>query len=167
MEAGYISKIDRCHLTAETARWRDSWNIQEEEEEEFVTKRNRPFSKSSRPTLLTGFDDDHEDDNEDEEDDDAHEDEEEDEDDDEDVEESREGFYNPREFEGLQVGLCQNISIHWSLRDYKLCSVKRFLHFLWTFWNFVNFKIYFATFAKKFYLKLQKDHFCLVSLHQY
>jgi hypothetical protein len=88
---------------------RDSWNIQEEEEEEFVTKRNRPFSKSSRPTLLTGFDDDHEDDNEDEEDDDAHEDEEEDEDDDEDVEESREGFYNPREFEGLQVGLFQNI----------------------------------------------------------
>jgi hypothetical protein len=80
----------------------DNWNIQEEEEE-FVTKRNRPFSKSSRPTLLTGFDDDHEDDNEDEEDDDAHEDEEEDEDDDEDVEESREGFYNPREFEGLQV----------------------------------------------------------------
>jgi hypothetical protein len=82
----------------------DSSYIQDEEEEEFVTKRNRPFSKSSRPTLLTGFDDDHEDDNEDEEDDDAHEDEEEDEDDDEDVEESREGFYNPREFEGLQVG---------------------------------------------------------------
>ncbi len=132
-------------------------NIQEEEEEEFVTKRNRPFSKSSRPTLLTGFDDDHEDDNEDEEDDDAHEDEEEDEDDDEDVEESREGFYNPREFEGLQVGLFQNIFKIFCERFWNFYNPREFeglqeglfqMIFLWTFLKLVNFKIYFATFAK-------------------
>ncbi len=140
----------------------DSWNIQEEEEE-FVTKRNRPFSKSSRPTLLTGFDDDHEDDNEDEEDDDAHEDEEEDEDDDEDVEESREGFYNPREFEGLQVGIFQIyflsffVNVFWNFhspREFEGLQVglfqNTFWHFLWAFLKTckcTNFKT-FATFAK-------------------